>query len=95
MLRAHIKLIEEDDELVWIFSSHVSYTHKEGYVLLTVVMFTVEWKWWWKVVWKAKCVKNVCVFIWFLKEDKVPTWNNIQKHHKEGLEWFALCYKDS
>jgi len=47
--------------------------------------------WWWKTLWKIKCPPKNKLFMWFVLENKAPTWDNLQKRSFQGPGWYSLC----
>lgn len=69
----------------------VFYTPKTTYLHLIFADILKAWPWWWKSIWKLKCPMKARVFMWCLLENKIPTWDNLQKRQKEGPSWCTLC----
>jgi hypothetical protein len=51
---SHIKIKDQDDELIWKFSPFGVYTPKDGYSFLMINLRPQAPDWWWKGVWKSK-----------------------------------------
>ena len=51
--------------------------------------------WWWKTLWKIKCPPKNKLFMWFVLENKAPTWDNLQKRSFQGPSWCSLCKGES
>ena len=49
--------------------------------------------WWWKQLWKINCPGKAKLLFWAILENKVPTWDILQKRFLEGLGFCALCRK--
>jgi len=75
LVRAHIHLIDQEDELVWEVDPSGKYTPKIGYMKLSHMEDQREIEWWWRPLWKLKCPPKIKLFMWCAIEGKVPTWD--------------------
>jgi hypothetical protein len=50
-----------------------------------------EEKWWWKRLWKLKIPAKGKLLVWSILENKVPTWDTLQKKQFHGSSWCSLC----
>ena len=79
--RAHIILTEHEDLLVWDADPGGAYTHKAGYLFLSAGVELREEVWWWRPLWKLKCPAKTKLFMWCVLNNKVPTWDVLQKRN--------------
>jgi len=89
--RSHIRLRDKEDELIWDEDPSGIYTPKAGYLALSTELTPTETKWWWKKLWKIKCPPKSKLFMWTVLENKVPTWDILQKKHQLGPGRCCLC----
>ena len=47
--------------------------------------------WWWKILWKLKCLGKGKLFFWAILENKAPTWDILQKRFLQGPRICSLC----
>jgi hypothetical protein len=67
------------------------YTPKAGYKVLSSRGDLGVQRWWWKKVWKFKCPSKSHIFIWLLLNNKVLTWDILQKRNKHGPRRCPMC----
>jgi hypothetical protein len=48
-------------------------------------------KWWWKGLWKQKCPQKAKIFMWAALNNRIPTWEALNKRQIEGPGRCALC----
>jgi hypothetical protein len=89
--RENICLSEGEDELIWDGDPGGTYTPKEGYVQLSIALTQQEEKWWWRRLWKIKIPAKGKLLVWSILENKVPTWDILQKKQFHGPSWCSLC----
>lgn len=89
--KAHIRLGDCEDLLIWDKSPNGVYSPKVGYIAISVELFNREIKWWWRGFWKLNCSAKNKIFGWPLLENKVPTLDILQKRLFEGPGWCSLC----
>ena len=77
--RAHIRISDSDDDLIWKVDAHGSYSLKKGYLQLIPTQLKRDPKWWWKRLWKLKCPSKSKLLMWCILDNKVPTWDILQK----------------
>jgi hypothetical protein len=87
----HIRINDQEDELLWQLSPFGVYSPKEGYTFLMSFLHQQVPEWWWKGIWKAKCPLKARVFMWCLLKKKVPTWDRMKLRGLEGPGWCPLC----
>jgi hypothetical protein len=75
----HIRLSDREDELVWQKDPTGAYTPKLGYIALSLDLFQQQPIWWWKGLWKLKCPQKEKLFLWAALNQKIPTWEILQK----------------
>jgi hypothetical protein len=91
--RSHIRLTNREDELVWKKDPLGYYTPKAGYIALNIPLHQNP-KWWWKGLWKQKFPKKAKIFMWTTLNNRIPTWEALNKHQIEGPGRCAL-YKNA
>ena len=91
---AHICLSDGEDVLIWDKALNGRYSPKMGYLSISVELFVRYVKWWWKGLWKLHCPAKNKLFGWVVLENKVMTWDILQKCHFEGPGWCNLCKYD-
>ena len=74
----HICITNREDELIWKYSLHGSYTPKLGYIQLNIELHLRDPSWWWKGIWKEKFPLNSSIFMWCMIMDQVPTWDRMK-----------------
>jgi len=89
--KSHIRLREREDILIWEKDPGGIYTPKAGYRAISLESIHHDSKWWWKKLWKLKCPPKSKIFMWCILENKVPTWDNLQKRNMNGPGWCCLC----
>jgi hypothetical protein len=62
----HIRIKDQEDELVWKLSPFGVYTPKDGYSFLMINLLQQVPDWWWKGIWKSKCPLKERLFMWCL-----------------------------
>lgn len=70
------------------------YTPKEGYIKLSTEVDPREEVWWWRPLWKLKCPAKTKLFMWYVLENRVPTWDTLQKRNFQGPGWCVLCKRE-
>jgi len=88
---SHIRLREREDTLIWDKDPSGIYTPKAGYSAISLESLLHDAKWWWKSLWKLKCPPKSKIFMWCILENKVPTWDKLQKRNVYGPGWCCLC----
>ena len=91
---AHIQLTEQEDDLIWDLDPSGAYTPKAGYLMLSAEAGGREEVWWWRKLWKLKCPSKARLFMWCVLENRVSTWDILQKRSFQGPGWCALCKKE-
>lgn len=87
----YISVQDREYELIWDVDPNGIYSPKANYTFLSAKMQEREPVWWWKKLLKLKCPPKTKLFMWNVFENKVPTWDNLQKRNKQGLGWCPLC----
>ena len=88
-LQTHLR--DREDVLIWDSDPAGRYTPKAGYIKSSTDGVQGELTWWWKALWKIKSAPKTRVFMWCALQNKVPTWDNLQKRCFQGPGWCALC----
>jgi len=88
--RSQIRLRNREYELIWAVDPLGSYSPKAGYVVLSTYILQRDIVWWCKKLCKLNFPPNTCLFMWNVLENKVPTWDNLQKRNKHDPGWCVL-----
>lgn len=91
---AHICLTYMEDSLVWTKALDDKYSPKVGYSFICAEVFAQDVKWWWRGIWKIHCPAKKKLLWWATLENKIPTWDNLQKRSFVGPGWCSLCQHD-
>jgi hypothetical protein len=89
--RGHIRLTDREDELVWQKDPLGSYTPKSGYIALNIDPIQQNPRWWWKGLWKLKCPQKAKIYMWAALNNRIPTWDNLNRRQIEGPGRCSLC----
>lgn len=92
---AHIHIQDRPNELLWVGDPSRIYTPKAGYVKLCTDLFDREEQWWWRKVWKLRFLAKARLLVWTNLENKMPTWDILQKRNHHGSGWCSMCKSDS
>ena len=84
LVRANILLTDHEDLLVWEADPEGVYTPKMGYLCLSAGVENRVEVWWWRSLWKLKCPAKSKLFMWCVLNNKVPTWDVLQKRSFQG-----------
>jgi hypothetical protein len=84
LMRSNIRLTEGEDELIWEGDLRGIYTPKVVYVQLSIEPIQQDEKWWWRKVSKQKCPAKGKILAWSILENKIPTWDILQKRQFHG-----------
>jgi len=68
-----------------------SYYPKLGYKVICKDAVSEEPVWWWKKIWKYKYPLKTRIYMWLALDNKVLTWDNLQKRNKCGPGHCSLC----
>lgn len=71
--RSHVRIKNEQDNLIWAHGKTGGYTPKEGYSFLMEKKGWSAPEWWSKSLWKLKCPMKARIFLWCILRRKVPT----------------------
>lgn len=88
---SQIRLRDCENELIWDSAPSGTYTPKLGYLKLNSDMGQRETIWWWGKLWKIKNPAKTRLFMWNVLNNKVPTWDILQKRNFSGPGWCTLC----
>ena len=94
LVRANIFISDQEDTLVWEADLEGVYTPKAGYLCLSAGVVQREEVWWWRPLWRLKCPAKTKLFMWCVLNNKVPTWDVLQKRSFQGLGWCVLCKRE-
>ena len=89
--QSQVQLRDREDVMIWDSAPRGKYTPKGGYLKLSEIGFEREAKWWWKKLWKIHSPPKTRLFLWCVLENKVPTWDTLQKRGFQGQGSFVLC----
>ena len=92
--RAHIILSDQEDSLVWDADLGGTNSPKAGYLFLSAGVEQRDEAWWWKPLWRLKCPAKTKLFMWCVLNNKVPTWDVLQKRTFQGPGWCVLCKRE-
>jgi len=76
--------LDLEDTLVWVLAADEIYSPKAGYTTLCAKRFVIDINWWWRGLWKLHCPAKAKLLWWSIMENKVPTWDNLQKRSFVG-----------
>jgi len=94
LTETHIKLQEEEDELIWAPAKSGSYTPKLGYLKLIEAKKPDILKSWWRDVWQLQAQPRARLLMWSIIADKLPTGVTLRKRAFSGPSWCVLCKKE-
>jgi hypothetical protein len=91
-----VRFPNSDDELLW-FKNPIGgiYTPNIGYKVLCDNEDLGAQAWWYKKIWKFKCLMKGKIFMWLVLSNKVPTRDNLQKRCRSRLGRCPLCKDDN
>lgn len=76
---SHVRLVDREDELVWVFSKRSQYNPKEGYLVTFNRRKPEDLTWWWNPIWKLKSPPKENLLLWSILSNKIPTEENLRK----------------
>ena len=79
---------------MWDADAGGAYTPKAGYLFLSARVVLREEVWWWRPLWKLKFPAKTKLFMWCVLNNKVPTWDVLQKRSFQGPGWCVLCKRE-
>ena len=83
---------DRDDKLVWTKNLvNGDFMAKLGYKTWVGENFQGEMEEWWKQLWKVEVPLKAKVTLWLTLNNKILTWDNLQKRGWNGPNWCALC----
>jgi hypothetical protein len=88
---SQIRLMDCEDELIWDPAPSGIYSPKLGYLKYNSDLGLREPVWWWRKLWKVKSPTKTRLFMWNVLQNKVLTWDNLQKRNFFGPGWCSLC----
>eukprot|EP00253_Pinus_taeda_P025808 PITA_25808 len=91
LTQAHIRITQEEDEVVWAFEKNGKYSPKEGYLKLIQHLQPETIQQWWKALWKLKAASRTRILMWNILFNKIPTGSNLMRQSFHGPFWCHLC----
>lgn len=91
LTEAHIRIMEGEDELIWAYAKHGSYTPKTGYLVLMEPSKPLDSEIRWNLLWKLKATPKTKLLIWSILNKKDPIGENLMKRSITGPFWYHLC----
>ena len=86
---------EKEDKLVWTKNPvNGDFTTKLGYKTWAWEQHQGEKVDWWKQLWKSKGPLNAKLTLWLTLNNKLLTWDNLQRRGWIGPNRCALCYSN-
>jgi hypothetical protein len=73
-----IRKSTDQDILRWGYTPHGSFTLKEGYTLQEK-FHNLQKDSIWTTIWKSKLWPKISTFLWLLLQNKILTWDNLQR----------------
>jgi hypothetical protein len=89
-----IRTSNDPDILRWGHSPHGNFTLKEGYTLQEGFQSLPKDPIW-TTVWKSKFWPKISMFLWLLLQNKILTWDNLQKRGFIGPSICHLCHQQA
>ena len=96
--RIHVSGLDQDDSLVWPFTSHGEYSVRSAYHMLVSDSVMAEQastssgeQKVWKGIWRIRAPNKIRHFIWTAVKDSLPTKENLQKRHIPLDVTCSLC----
>eukprot|EP00253_Pinus_taeda_P015318 PITA_15318 len=89
--RSHVRISNENDNLIWAHGKTGGYSPKEGYSYLMEKKGWPAPEWWSKNLWKLKCPLKSRIFLWCMLRRKIPTWDILQSRFFIGPGRCPLC----
>ena len=84
----NLKLQEDNDQIIWSFSSNGKYSVQSLYAVLNhrgVVLLYVS------AVWKLKIPPRVQIFLWLVSKNKILTRDNLAKRREVSDKTCLFC----
>lgn len=94
LIESHIRLREEEDELIWAISKTGQYSPKLGYNKLIEEKNPDSHRSWWSAIWKLQAQPRNRLLMWNILANKIPTGSNLMKRAFAGPTWCVLCRKE-
>jgi hypothetical protein len=90
--RSSVYLTNSLDVLCWSWNVSLGeVTAKEAYATLSFQSWRCSVKWWHRALWDWNIPIKIKLFCWLLLENKVLTWDNLQKKGGMGPSICMLC----
>jgi hypothetical protein len=94
LINAGVQLVEKPDELIWMggdASGQISVKN------VFVAMEKKKWNFviggWRKALWSWACPLKIKLFTWLIAENKILTWDILQRRGFLGPSYCQLCKK--
>ena len=94
LTESHIKLHEEEDELIWAPAKSGIYAPKLGYLKLIEDKKPDIHKNWWNDIWQLQAQPRARLLMWNIIANKLPTGAILRKRAFAGPTWCVLCRKE-
>ena len=85
---SHIRLTQQEDQLIWAISPKGYYTPKLGYLTLYQNKEPHEKLGWWTYIWKLKATHKYRLLFWCILQNCIPTMDYL---HRRGLIGPSRC----
>jgi hypothetical protein len=96
LIDSGIHLQPRDDFLIWTGGDHSGIlTVKNVYNAMEKKFWPQQIAGWRRQMWSWDLAYKIKLFIWLAVENKILTWEILQKRGWEGPSIFPLCYRDS
>ena len=94
LIETHIRLREEEDELIWAVSKSGQYVPKLGYYKLIEDKNPDSHKSWWTAISHLQAQPRTRLLMWNILADKIPSGSNLRKRAFAGPSWCVLCRQE-
>jgi hypothetical protein len=93
---AGIYLTDSLDELIWTRGNASGViTAKNAYDAIASKIWNRSENWWHCTLWKWDLAPKLKLFTWILLENRILTWENLQRRGRHGPGLCVLCQQDS
>lgn len=94
LTESHVRLNNEDDELIWGHSKKRQYSSKQGYDIIVADSKSESIRRWWKSLWKLKAPMRTRLLMWSILDNKIPTGTYLKKRAFNGPTCCVLCHQE-